>query len=152
MGLFHLKSKQTLMKFLSRLVILGFLASIFSVSCEVSDDGFFQSTQVSRILNADVPDTMVVGETYSFEITYEKDSDCHSFSNFDAANQGDSLYFVRAITIFTQSSNCNQDPEGVAKEIDFTNEFESDFTFKFLQDRDSEGESIYLDKEVVVIE
>lgn len=140
------------MKFLSKLFIVFFLASIILVSCEVNDDGFFQSTQVSRILDAEVPDTMVVGETYTFDITYEKDSDCHTFSNFEAVSQGDSLYFVRAITLFTQSSNCNQQAIGEPREIDFTNEFESDFTFKFLQDRDSVGESIYLEKDVVVIE
>lgn len=140
------------MKILSRLFIAGFLGSIFLVSCVSDDDNFFQTSLVSPILEANVPDTMVVGETYTLEITYQKESDCHTFSNFEAVNQGDSLYFVRAITTFTQSSNCDQVAEGVLREVDFTNDYESNFTFKFLQDKDSIGDFNYLDKEVIVIE
>lgn len=140
------------MKFLSRLFIAGFLGSIFLIGCVGDDNNFFQTSLVSPILNANVPDTMVVGETYTLEITYQKESNCHAFSNFEAVNEGDSLYYVRAITIFTQSSNCNQDAEGVLREVDFTNNFESNFTFKFLQERDSTGSFNYLDKNVVVIE
>ena len=142
--------KIRLMKFFSRLFMVGFLSSILLVSCDVSDDGFFQTTQVSSILGANVPDTMVVGETYTLEITYQKDSNCHRFSNFESANQGDSLYFVQAITIFTETSNCNQEVTGEQQEVNFTNNFESDFTFKFLSDRDDEGETVYIDKPVVV--
>lgn len=141
------------MKFLSKLFITGFLTSIVLVSCDVSDDGGnFQSNQVSAILEANVPDTMMVGETYPLEITYQKDSDCHTFFRFEAVNQGDSLYFVRAMTTFTQAADCSQDPEGVLIEEEFTNNFESDFKFKFLTDIDSIGEPVYIDREVVVIE
>ncbi|MFD0931783.1 hypothetical protein ACFQ0R_04135 [Psychroflexus salinarum] len=140
------------MKISGKLFIAIFLGSIILVSCDVNDDGFFQSTQVSRILSADVPDTMVVGETYTLGIAYEKDSNCHTFSNFQTVNQGDSLFFVRAITTFTQNGNCNLDPEEALREADFTNDFESNFTFKFLKDRDSLGDFIYLNKEVIVIE
>ncbi|WP_019037246.1 hypothetical protein [Psychroflexus tropicus] len=140
------------MKFLSRLFILGFLSSIVLVSCEVNDDGFFQTSQVSAILAANVPDTMVLGETYNLEITFQRDSNCHTFSSFDSAKQGDSLLFVRAITIFTQATNCNEESEGILREVDFTNDFDSDFTFKFLSGETSEGEPVYIDKDVVVEE
>jgi len=140
------------MKLLSKFLIFSFLISISLVSCDVENDNFFQTSQVSRILSATVPDTMVTGETYTLDIRYEKDSNCHTFSNFETVNQGDSLYFVRAITIFTQSENCNQQATSELREVEFTNEFESNFTFKFLQDRDSIGELIYIDREVVVID
>lgn len=140
------------MKYISKLFIVFFIGSIVSVSCSVDDDeNLFQTSQVSPILDANVPDTMVMGETYTLGITYQKDSDCHRFSNFDAVNQEDSLYYVRAITIFTQAANCNQDSSGDQKEVDFTNNFESDFTFKFLNARDSLGDFTYLDKDVIVI-
>lgn len=139
------------MKLLSKLFIAVFLVSIILVSCEVSDDGFVQTTEVSPILDASVPDTMIVGESYSLDIIYEKQSNCHTFSGFQTENQGDSLVFVRAITTFTQNSNCNQGSEGVSREVDFTNNFESNFTFKFLKDIDSIGDFIYLDKEVIVV-
>lgn len=138
------------MKFLSRLFIVGFLASILFVSCDLEEDDFFQTSQVSRILEANIPDTMAVDETYTLEITYQKDSDCHEFFNFEAVNQGDSLYLVRAITIFTEAVNCNQEPEGVLREVEFKNNFESDFTFKFLSGIDSLGNFTYIDKAVIV--
>lgn len=141
------------MKLLSKLFIVWFLGSILMVSCiGDDDDNFFQVAQVSKILDANVPDTMSLGETYTLEITYQKDSDCHEFSNFEAVNEGDSLYYVRAITIFTESPNCNQDPEEVVREVDFINRLRSDFTFRFLADRDSLGEFIYIDKDVIVVE
>jgi hypothetical protein len=139
------------MKILSKLFIFSFLVSIILVSCDVSDDGFIQTSQVSPILDVVVPDTMVTGETYSLEITYQRDSNCHTLSTFDTAKQGDSLLFLRAITLFNQTSTCNEIAEGVPVEIDFTNNFESNFRFKFLNSRDSIGDPVYLDRDIVVI-
>lgn len=138
------------MKILSRLFIVGFLTSLVLVSCSVDDDNFIQTSQVSPILDVIVPDTMVTGETYSLEITYQRDSNCHTLSTFDTAKQGDSLFFVRAITLFNQTSTCNEIAEEVPVEIDFTNNFESNFTFKFLNSRDSIGDPVYLNKDVIV--
>jgi len=139
------------MKLLGRTLIVLFFSTVVLIGCDVNDDDFFQSTQVSPILSANVPDTMVIGESYSLEVTYQKDSDCHTFSNFDVLPQGDSLVFVRAVTLFTQASNCSQDALGESKGLEFDNIFETNFTFKFLKDVD-EGEPVYIDKEVVVIE
>lgn len=139
------------MKLLSKLFIACFLSSIVLVSCETEDDNFYQLSQVSPVLAANVPDTMLVGETYTLEITYRKDSDCHTFSGFDAVKQGDSLYYVRAITIFTQADNCNQEAEGILREANFKNSFESNFTFKFLKGKDSLGDLTYIDKDVIVM-
>mgnify|MGYP001040363477 CR=1 FL=1 len=141
-----------LMKSISRVIATVLIISLIFSSCDIGEDSDFQTSQVSRILNANVPDTMFVGQTYTLDITYQKDSDCHTFSNLDYVNQGDSLIFVRAVTIFRQRADCNQEAESVLEEIDFSNEQTSDFTFKFLQDVNSEGEIIYIDKEVTVLE
>jgi hypothetical protein len=139
------------MKLFSKINIISIFASVLLVSCIGGDDDFsFQVTEVSSILEANVPDTMKVGETYKLEVTYQKNSNCHRFSNFDVANQGDSIYFVRALTIFSESTNCVFDPEEVLKEINYTNALESDFKFRFLKDIDSLGEFTFLDKHVVV--
>lgn len=140
------------MKILNLFIIVVFFSSLLLISCETKEDGFFRSTQVSAILSANVPDTMQVGETYTLEITYQKDSDCHQFSNFEAVNEGDSLYYVRAITIFTEAVYCNQEAEEVLREVDFINNFESNFTFKFLKGIDSLGDFTYVDKDIVVNE
>lgn len=140
------------MKILSKLFIASLLTSIILTSCDINDDGVFQTSEVSRILDASVPDTMITGETYSFDITYEKESNCHTFSRFQTVNQADSLYFVRAITTFTQASNCEQEPEGVSRTVDFINNSDSNFTFKFLNDIDSLGNFIYITQDVIVVE
>lgn len=129
------------------------IASFSLMSCDVGDDdGFARYSEISRILDADVPDTMLVGETYMFDVIYEKNSNCQNFSSFQTVNQGDSLYFVRAISTFTETGNCDQDSEEVTREVTFSNTFDSNFTFKFLKDIDSIGDFVYLDKEVIVVE
>ncbi|NEV92932.1 hypothetical protein G3567_02075 [Psychroflexus sp. YR1-1] len=142
------------MKYLSQFFIACLIGSLFFASCDSEDDTFFQSTEVSPILAANIPDTMRVGEAYVLEITYEKKSDCHRFSGFEAEIQQDSLYFVRAITIFTQKGgiSCIPENEGVPREVNFNNGFESDFTFKFLTANDSLGQPVFIDKKVIVIE
>ncbi len=75
------------MKLQIRTLILLFFSTVVLIGCDVNDDSFFQSNQVSPILSANVPDTMVIGESYSLEVTYQKDSDCHIFSNFDVFSQ-----------------------------------------------------------------
>lgn len=137
------------MKVLGRIVIIIFIVSIVLSSCEV-DDGDVQISQVSSILEVNVPDTMITEQTYPLEINYQKNSNCHQLSGFDVIQQGDSLIFVRAITLYTQSGNCNQDPESVLEEVSFTNTYQSDFTFKFLKDVDSIGEFVYIDKDIIV--
>lgn len=140
------------MKLQSKTFIVLFFSAFVLIGCDVDDDSFFQSTQVSPVLSANVPDTMVIGESYSLEVTYQKDSDCHIFSNFEVLPQGDSLVFVRAVTLFTQASNCSQDALAELKGLEFDNIFETNFIFKFLKDVDNEGDPIYIDKEVIVIE
>jgi hypothetical protein len=137
------------MKVLGRIVIIIFITSIVFTSCEV-DDGDVQTSQVSSTLEVNVPDTMITGQTYPLEITYQKYSNCHQLSGFDVIQQGDSLIFVRAITLYTQAGNCNSEPEPVLEEVDFTNTYQSDFTFKFLKDIDSLGEFVYIDKDIIV--
>jgi hypothetical protein len=140
------------MKLQSKIIIVSIFSMFVLIGCDINDDGFFQGTQISPILNANVQDTMVIGESYSLEITYQKDSDCHVFSNFDVLPEGNSLVIVKAVTLFTQASNCSQEASGELKELEFRNTFETNFTFKFLSDVDNEGEPVYIDKEVVVIE
>ena len=136
---------------LARFTILFFIITIAFSSCE-TNDGEVQTTQVSSILEVNVPDTMVTRQSYPLEITYQKDSNCHRLSGFDVVQQGDSLIFVRAITLFTQAVNCNESPESVLEEVSFTNTYQSNFKFKFLKDADSLGNFIYIEKNVIVKE
>ncbi|AFU68276.1 hypothetical protein P700755_001343 [Psychroflexus torquis ATCC 700755] len=140
------------MKLQSIILIVLIFSTVVLMGCDVEGNSFFQSTQVSPVLSVNVPDTMVIGESYSLEVTYQKDSDCHIFSNFEVQPQGDSLVFVRAITLFTQASNCSQDALAELKGLEFDNTFETNFIFKFLKDVDNEGDPVYIDKEVIVIE
>ncbi len=136
---------------LNKHIVAIALSSLLFSSCIGGDDDFnFQFTEISSILEAKVPDTMKVGGSYDIEITYQKNTPCHNFSSFEATNEGDSIYFVRAVTIFTEAANCPFDPEEITIETTYTNRIESDFKFRFLKDLDEDGQFIYIDKEVVV--
>lgn len=120
-------------------------------SCDVSDDGSFETTVLASIISADVPETMQIGETYPIEITYSKDSDCHTFLRFDY-QKNENTVFVSAVSSYVQESNCSIESTEEIKEIEFENDYEQDFVFKFLTEITQNNEAEYIEYEVEVTE
>ena len=113
------------------------------------DDPKIESFEKAEVLTADVPDTLVRGETYSIPLTFNRPTSCHSFNEFNIEDDPDEV-FVSVVIKFRDNFEC-EDTDVPAGQVDFeyTVEKEYDFRFRFFQ-RTQDNQIIYLNKDVVV--
>ena len=113
------------------------------------DDPKIESFEKAEVLTADVPDTLVTGETYSIPLTFKRPTTCHSFNEFNIEDDPDEV-FVSAVIKFEDNFEC-EDTNVPTGQVDFeyTVEKETDFRFRFFQ-RTQDNQLIYLNKDVVV--
>jgi len=125
------------------LLILGLLLT----SCV--DDPEIESFEKAEVLTADVPDTVVTGETYSIPLSFNRPTTCHSFNEFNIEEDPDDV-FVSVIIKFRDNFECD-DTDVAAGQVDFeyTVDQDSNFRFRFFQ-RTQNNQLIYLNKDVVV--
>ena len=113
------------------------------------DDPEINSFERAEVLTADVPDTLVTGETYSIPLTFKLPTTCHSFDKFNIEEDPGEV-FVSAVIKFEDNFNCenNNNSTGQA-DLEYTVTKETDFRFRFFQ-KSQNNQITYLDKEVVV--
>ena len=113
------------------------------------DDPKIESFEKAEVLTADVPDTLVTGETYSIPLTFNRPTTCHSFDEFNIEEDPDEV-FVSVVIKFRDDFEC-EDTDVPTGQVDFeyTVEKETDFRFRFFQ-RTQNNQIVYLNKEVVV--
>lgn len=131
---------------LSLLAIITTLAS-----CDVSDDGRYETTVLAPIVSANISETMQTGETYNIEVTYSKESNCHTFLRFDYQEDEDTFY-VSAVARYVQESNCSTEATEEVEEIEFENDYEQDFVIKFVSGVNENNNAEYVEYEVEVTE
>jgi hypothetical protein len=132
--------------------ILSLLALFFlfnSCSTDYGNDYLFELLPVQSV---EIPSEFTLGETYPIKVYYIKPTTCHSFS---------SLYYVKDLNIRTiaienavlQGGNCEDTPNDLVEyTFDFLVTSNGSYIFKFWQGKDANGENIFLEYEVPVIE
>jgi len=136
----------------NKILHLSFLAFIMLLlGCDVSDDGKLETSVIAPIVTANIPETMEPGETYTLEITYSKESNCHNFLNFDRQTI-DNTVFMSGIARYNHESDCSDESVNVTKEVEFENTFDGDFDFKFVSGFDENNSAQYITYDVEVTE
>ncbi|HEA28611.1 MAG TPA: hypothetical protein ENH91_01215 [Leeuwenhoekiella sp.] len=133
-------------------LILGLAAMV--ISCSLNDDeGQNVNYELARITNVELPDTLVMGNSYSFSITSEM-SDCSTFYGFqvDPSNPGpqDSIRYVGVLNRVLESVNCDEAKDTLSHDLDFLVLNDYTYIFNFLTGVDADNEPIYLTKTIPV--
>jgi ABC-type enterochelin transport system substrate-binding protein len=133
-------------------LILGLAALVTSCSLN-DDDGQNVNIEYAKITNVELPDTLVIGNRYSFPITSEI-NDCSSFYGFqvDPTNPTlkDSIRYVGALNRVVENANCGTSTDTISNNLNFEVLFDYSYTFKFLTDFDANDKPIYLTKVIPV--
>jgi hypothetical protein len=133
-------------------LILGIVALVTSCSLN-DDDGQNVNFEYAKITNVKLPDTLILGNAYSFPVTSEV-SDCSTFYNFDVRpvqpNPQDSLRYVGVLNRVLEDANCGTATDTITKDLNFEVLYDHSYTFKFWQGVDADDEPIYLTKTVPV--
>jgi len=134
-------------------LILGIAALVTSCSLNDDDSGQNVDYEFANIVNVQVPDTLIMGNKYSFPITSEV-SDCSTFYGFDVRpSQGtstDSIRYIGAINRVLENSDCGTATDTITRDLDFEVLYDYTYSFKFLTGFDASEEPIYLTKTVPV--
>lgn len=130
------------------------LISIFAVSCSVGDGSGENSFyyQFLPIETADVPDTMVLNETYQINVTYYRPTTCHSFNDF-YFQKNDNERTVAVINRVLDSENCEDLANDLVEvSFNFVCLYSGSYVFKFWQGVDANNNDVYYEVEVPVVE
>jgi hypothetical protein len=138
------------MKKLISLFALLFLLN----SCSVDSGGPNYHLELMPIESVEIPTEFELGQTYPITVHYTKPSTCHFFNN---------LYYEKDLNVRTiavecavEESNGCQDLTGDAAIGEYTFNFyvtsNGSYIFKFYQGKDENGNNIFLEYEVPVLD
>ncbi|MEP0264412.1 hypothetical protein [Dokdonia sp.] len=130
-----------------------FVVFLFLIGCSTDDvpTFFFEVTPVNTV--SDVPDTFVVGQTDTLQVTYRRPSTCHAFNGFDINTDGD----VREIALVTKvvqgRASCSglQDDMRTAPLV-ITPEEVGQLNLSFFAGNNAEGDPTFLTFNVPIVE
>ncbi len=133
------------------LIMLLGTALLFN-ACELDDGQNFRFTTLA-IVDAKLPESFELNETYSIEVTYVRPDACTFFEGFDIARTAQTDRDVVVIgSVLTDETACAQVIEEVTASFDFVVLFSGEYHFRFFSGRDENDNSQFLEFTVPVIE
>lgn len=137
------------MKKIASLLVLMFLFNACS-----PDEGKSYKLELMPILSVDIPNEFILGQTYPITVRYSRPTTCHYFNN---------LYYERDLNVRTiavetaveQRNNCF-DLSGADAVTEYTFNFyvtsNGSYKFRFYQGKTANGDNIFLEYEVPVVD
>ena len=132
-------------------VLLTFLFAVTLVSCSLDNDN--ASSLVLKTLPIKsyvVPAEFEIGMSYTLQVEYELPDACSNFYNLYYEYDGTSR-IVAITSIVDESGTCTEALISMEHEFVVTVEQTDDYTFKFWKGEDNNGNDIYEDVIVPVI-
>lgn len=121
-------------------------------SCNVDDDGPQYHTSYAKVVNIDVPEYFVVGQTDTLKITYQLPTACHTAlgvqSNRGQGEEKDDIFLIGVVSVDATLTQCSIDaPEEDLLEVTEATlvvEDRESYTFHLFQGFDDiDNEPIY---------
>ncbi len=134
----------------------NFLAilSLFFVlsSCSIEGDRPNFHTAILPITSVELPQEFVLGETYQIKVWYQKPSNCHSFNGFYYDKYLNERT-VAVLNLVTENNDCQPLTDVIVEaSFDFYVTSNGSYIFKFWQGEDVNGQDIFYEVEVPVID
>ena len=137
-------------------LLLFFFALVTLSSCSINDDDQPQNNILYAYAPIDevvMPEAFVLGEEYEIEITYTNPSPCHEMYGFEYVPETQTHYFG-IVSSFNPNDPLCSDEVGSTEEYiwKFRANRNEKYIFKFWTGIDSNGEAVFLTREVEVLE
>ncbi|APQ19299.1 hypothetical protein A9200_00445 [Maribacter hydrothermalis] len=131
-------------KFMLLTVVIAFICN----SCSIDDDGANFHFTALEIIDADVPESFNLNETYVISVRYLKPDRCTYYEGFDVIKDSLTVRNVVAIGSVRTDLNCTEEITEQTASFNFKVIYADPYTFKFYTGENSDGDPEYL--EVVV--
>ncbi|MDW5289048.1 hypothetical protein [Formosa sp. PL04] len=147
--------------------LLLFVAVLTLTSCINDDDYSNYVYEFLPTVSADVPEQVVLGETYRITIDYIKPTSCYIFDDiyYVATNEdiddvdgepiSTEIRTVAVINVVNEDIDCTDlsDEEGQATaQFNFAPQKVGPYLFKFWIGEDEDGEDLFIEYETLVVE
>ena len=134
---------------MKRVILFCTIFTLFS--CSIDDDSGNIMQELAPTVSVEMPENMFFGQTNSIAVTYKKPSSCHYFSGFDVSKNGNTITVGVVTSYRTTNTNCSETGNLLAvTELNFVAERNDFYIFKFWRGTNSEGENLFLTREVTV--
>lgn len=131
-------------------LICFLLIVLASSACSLDDSGAAQEyfLPVDHVM---APETVNLGETATFTVTYSRPNDCYIFNGFNYQADGNTrTVLVRAIMFDESDCPAYEQESFYDVPLNFTPDHSGTYIFKFWAGNDENEEPIYIEHEVVV--
>ncbi len=122
-------------------------------SCSLDDGGVNFHFVPLEIVEAELPDSFALNQTYSVKVTYATPNGCTSFEGFDITESNTADKNVRnvvAIGTELEQQDCPAEVEELQATFSFICLYSKPYVFRFWTGEDENGESEYFEVEVPV--
>ncbi|WP_395633825.1 hypothetical protein [Flavobacterium sp.] len=135
------------MKKILSVVTLLFLLN----SCSPESDTRY-SLELLPVESVEIPTEMTLGETYQFKMYYRLPSTCHSYNTI-YYHKDLNVRTVAVESLVREQNNCQEVTENNLYEctFDFVVTSNGSYVFKFWQGEDAQGNDIFLEYEIPVL-
>lgn len=140
---------------MKRIVMFVFviLAGFIFVSCDLDDDTPNFHFTALQVLEAELPESFDLNETYQIGVTYLRPDECTFFEGFDVARTETTTRNVVVIgSVLTDQEVCAEVAQEISTTFNFQVLYTGTYLFRFWTGEDENGEAQYLEIEVPVNE
>lgn len=135
-------------RFLSGTLILLLLS--LNLSCTSDDDEMEYHFVSLRIIDAELPVSFQLNQTYEIGVTYVLPNGCTAMEGFDVISEGQTTRRVVAIGTEQVDMACTQEIREVETQFRFICLYSDTYLFRFYTGMNEAGEPQYLEYEVPV--
>ncbi len=121
------------------------------ISCSLEDDAPTFHLEYLKAESVTIPESFVLGETYEIKVAYKRPTSCHSFHGF----YYDKNLNIRTVAVqcIVAEKNCNDLVDDIQEEtLNFYVTNNGTYIFKFWQGLDENGEDVFLEYEIPVLD
>ncbi len=121
------------------------------LSCSIEDDAGNVMQNLAPTISVNLPETFVFEQSYNIEITYQRPTNCHTFSGLDVARNGNEIVIGVVTSYSPNNPNCAAAGNLQARAtINFVAERDDFYIFKFWKGKSATGADQFLIVEVPV--
>ncbi len=132
------------------IIMLAAISFLSYSSCSIDDGTNFHFTPLV-IVNAELPDSFVFGETYDIPVTYIIPDGCTFFNGFDVIQTESTTREVAVIgSVLTDEESCITLANETTTSFEFLVRFTGTYFFRFWSGVDENGQQQYIEIEVPV--
>lgn len=122
----------------------------FLGSCSLDDDGPNFRFQALQIVNADLPDSFTLNETYQIQVTYTRPDGCTNFEGFDVTKPELTTRDVVVVGTVRTDLACTEVITEETATLNFVVLYNEPYVFRFWQGEGADGEQQFLEIQVPV--